>query len=202
MTQLANEGIDNTWAEGFLRQCAPNVLREIELTESADSGRIALGAQLPVLGEWRRAARLREAILKQLLAVAEPVLKVQHRKLFVASRWQLVTDIVAVIGPASIFVALKSDAPKPAQYLSGSFTLLAAILSVIAHYVARTPVRAGSVLEHHTQLVQDTVAASELLREIAIRLQSKLIGPDDQNLLKTADEVCRRIEEAVRFSMN
>ena len=194
MTQSNPPAPDTASAENILRKRDPELLGKIEAADVDKDDRLVAGPAPLTPKQWRKAAEVLKAALAQGLLDVVPQIENVRKELLLASRSTLVADIIAVVGPASIFTVLKTDHATVAQYLSAGFALLAAILAVIARYRAQDPLRPRPLLDDYKWLTDWKGRASAVIREIEINFARTTIGPDQQDLLNQASELCEGLE--------
>ena len=189
-------------AESLLRRHAPQALQQLkgETEPPEPDERITLGGgdeNLPTPAEWRRAARYMEKALEVVVEKSVPKVAALRHAMKIADLWQFAAELIAVIGPASIFGVLETSHPVPARYISAGFVLLASMVAVAARYADRSPGTTGTFLDRYKELVDCNAQASALIRQLKLALFHKQIGPEQQDLLSQANDVCRRAEVAI-----
>lgn len=191
---------DVSAAVSFLTKKDPGLLKEIESADVDEDVGVKLGGELATgavslsTAEWRTAANtLRSALTLQLKEVENRIATDRQRLVF-AGRFKLVSDIVAVIGPASIFAVLETHGFAFAAYVSAAFVLLAAILAVVSGYVAQNPLQIQSLLDEFKSLADWRGRSSSVMREIIINYDRKTINADQRDLLKQASELCKQFD--------
>lgn len=188
--------LDLDAARSFLRKRAPDALAQLEAQEKEELA-VKLGPAPMTIEQWRHAAETVAKSLEHAITLCDRAIESDRKLLLIAGRWQLAAEIVGVIGPASIFTVLKSDWPHFAQYTAAFFTLLAAILAVVARYAAQSPARGLPLTEHFRELADCKGRALALSRQVELNLQRDDVGQDEQDLLAQSVEVCSRIDAAV-----
>lgn len=200
MTIANVEPPDVSAAVSFLKKKDPDLLKEIESADVDEDVGVKLGREVASgtvslsPAEWRTAANtLRSALTLQIKEV-ENRIATDRRKLVFAGRFKLVSDVIAVIGPASIFTVLQTHGSGSAPYVTAVFALLAAILAVVSGYVAQNPLQMQSLLDEFKSLSGWRGRSSAVVREININYNRKRINADQQDLLKQASDLCKQFD--------
>lgn len=186
-------------AAAFLDKHAPETLQGLRSEEDAEAV-ITLGGEPPpstglfTPARWRGMAREREEALEQGIRLCNAKIAELRPSLVVSGRWQLATDVLAVLGPASIFGVLKVDFPKPAEYLSGGLTLLALVVAAVTRYVSRSPFTRRTLAEDYDAVIAARAKALPLVKQIHDEIRSGVIGPQNRALLVNIDALCSEID--------
>ena len=129
------------------------------------------------------------------VAIKESDLAINRTKpqLSSARNWQLASSLVAVLGPASIWTVVAKSSQAFAEYISAAFTLIGGLFAVMTQFKQQQKYGAGNLLKAYGDLIDIKATSQTIKREIDLRISRGLIGPSDEDLIKQANDLCRKI---------
>ena len=139
----------------------------------------------------RRSVALRG--LKRAASLCEQQITATRSRLRSASTAQLVGQLAAAIGSASVFTTLALSFPKTSSYVAASISLAGALFGLVAQHL-RSALGGGNLLEVYKTLIECRADASQLGDALET---ASAADPMIGDLVQKTNALCYRINVAV-----
>jgi len=131
--------------------------------------------------------------LKRAAHLCEQQITVTRSRLRSASTAQLVGQLAAAIGSASVFTTLALSFPKMSSYVAASISLAGALFGLIAQHL-RLALGGGNLLEVYKTLIECRADAAQLSDTLDVTAATDSTIPD---LVQKTNALCYRINLVV-----